>query len=70
MNYSNLPEGCTHIGLADNYNKSDPREKRLIFYKYENNKWSYITNYNQETNNIWQECLNKPTIMLMKLFAF
>lgn len=59
----NRPSKATHFGKSP--------DGRLIWYMKGSHHWFYITNKafqnNPETN--WQKCINKPTILLMKLGA-
>lgn len=41
--------------------------QRIIFYKVINNTWFYISKDNLSEISEWIQCLNKPTIPLMKV---
>lgn len=69
-NLDNFPEGATHFALLEDRPRKGPVRERVIYYKHDKGDWFYISNYNKDTNNEWIECLNPPTVTLVKLFAY
>lgn len=58
------PSKATHFGKSP--------DGRLIWYFKGSHKWFYMTNksFVSNPNARWQKCLNKPTILLMRIRGY